>query len=75
MKGFVRELLITLGILVAVFFLLQTTIQHSIVDGTSMQPSLEDRQHLIVVKAAYSFSSPQRGNVVVIHPPVAPGRM
>jgi signal peptidase I len=72
MKGFIRELLITLGLAVVIFLVLQTTIQSSIVDGSSMQPSLENGQRLIVIKAVYHFTTPQRGDVVIIHPPVAP---
>jgi signal peptidase I len=72
MKSWLRETLITLGLALVIFFILQTTIQSSIVDGSSMQPSLEDGQRLIVIKAAYHFSSPQRGDIIIIHPPVAP---
>lgn len=72
MRGIVREIVITLGLALVIFFVLQTTIQSSIVDGSSMQPGLENGQRLIVVKAAYRFSDPQRGDIVIIHPPVAP---
>ena len=71
MKAFIRELILTLGLALAIFLLLQTTIQSSIVEGSSMQPSLEDRQRLIVVKAVYYFREPQRGDIIIIHPPVA----
>jgi signal peptidase I len=72
MKSFIREILITLGIALVVFLLLQTTIQSSIVEGSSMQPSLEDGQRLIVLKAIYRFSEPERGDIIIIHPPVSP---
>jgi signal peptidase I len=70
-KGFIRELLITLGLALVIFLLLQTTIQSSIVDGSSMLPGLVDGQRLIVVKALYRFKAPERGDIVIIHPPVA----
>jgi signal peptidase I len=72
MKGFVRELLITLALAVAIFLILQTTIQSSIVDGKSMEPGLENGQRLIVIKAVYHFKAPERGDIIIIHPPVAP---
>jgi signal peptidase I len=72
MKSFARELLITLGLALAIFILLQTTVQSSIVDGSSMQPGLQDGQRLIVVKATYHFTQPERGDIIIIHPPVAP---
>jgi signal peptidase I len=74
MKGFIRELLITVGLAVAIFFILQTTIQSSIVEGSSMQPGLQDGDRLIVIKPVYTFTSPQRGEIVIIHPPVAPDK-
>ncbi len=40
-KGWVRELLITLGLAVVIFLVFQFTIQSSIVDGSSMLPGLE----------------------------------
>jgi signal peptidase I len=72
MKSFIREILITLGLALFVFVLLQTTIQSSIVEGSSMQPTLEDGQRLIVTKIGYRFSEPERGDIIIIHPPVAP---
>ncbi len=72
MKGFIKELFITLGLALAIFLVLQTTIQSSIVDGSSMEPGLKDSQRLIVIKAAYHFKTPERGDIIIIHPPVAP---
>ncbi len=74
MKGFIRELLITLGLAIVIFLILQTTIQSSIVEGSSMQPGLQDGDRLIVIKPVYAFTSPQRGDIVIIHPPVAPDK-
>jgi signal peptidase I len=71
MKAFLRELAITLGLALAIFLLLQTTIQSSIVEGSSMQPGLEDGQRLIVVKTVYHFREPQRGDIIIVHPPIA----
>jgi signal peptidase I len=72
MKGIIREILITLGLAIAIFLILQTTIQSSIVLGSSMEPNLVDGQRLIINKAVYHFMSPQRGDVIILHPPVEP---
>jgi signal peptidase I len=72
MKSFFKELVITIGLALAIFLLLQTTIQSSIVEGSSMQPGLENNQRLIVVKAVYYFREPQRGDIIIIHPPNQP---
>jgi signal peptidase I len=39
-----------------------------------MQPGLQDGDRLIVIKPVYTFTSPQRGEIVIIHPPVAPDK-
>ena len=72
MKGFFRELAITAGLALVIFLILQTTVQSSIVEGSSMLPGLENNQRLIVVKAVYHFRDPQRGDIIIVHPPVAP---
>lgn len=74
MKGLFRELAITAGLALVIFLILQTTIQSSIVEGSSMLPGLENNQRLIVVKAVYHFRDPQRGDIIIIHPPVAPDK-
>ncbi len=35
---------------------------------------LQNGQRLIVVKPVYHFTEPQRGDIVIIHPPVAPDK-
>ncbi len=69
MKGFLKELVITLGLALVIFLVMQTTIQSSIVVGSSMQPGLENGQRLIVNKAVYHFKQPNRGEVVIFVAP------
>ena len=69
MKAFLREILATLILAVVVFILLQTTIQSSVVVGSSMEPSLQQDQRLLVNKAVYAFYEPERGDIIVFHPP------
>ncbi len=69
MKTILREIVVTLAIAIAIVLIVLNTIQYSVVDGISMQPSLQDRQRVVVVKIAYLFSPPQRGDVVVLQPP------
>ncbi len=71
-KSFLRELLITLGLAAVIYLLLQTTIQSTIVYDISMQPTLIADQRLIVIKPIYTFSSPERGDIVIIQPPFEP---
>jgi signal peptidase I len=71
-KAIIRETLITLAMAAIIFLILQSTIQSSYVDGSSMLPGLVDKEHLVVGKVAYVFKEPARGDVIVLYPPVAP---
>lgn len=44
-------------------------IQPFIVEGASMSPTFEDGQYLIIDEISYRFSLPQRGDVIIFHPP------
>lgn len=44
-------------------------IQPFIVDGNSMQPNFENNEYLLAEKLSYHFRAPERGDVVVFHPP------
>ncbi len=39
------------------------------VDGTSMEPGLQNGQYVLVNKLAYLFHTPERGDVIVFHFP------
>jgi signal peptidase I len=69
MKAFLREIVVTLAITAGIVLIMLHTIQYSVVDGVSMHPSLQDQQRVLIVKVAYLFSPPQRGDVVVLQPP------
>jgi signal peptidase I len=74
MKSVFRELAITLVLAVVIFLAYHAVAQTSVVDGSSMLPGLENGQRLIVSKAAYFFSEPQRGDVIIVYPPIDPGK-
>jgi len=67
--AFFRQVLVTIIFAVAIFFALQTTIQTSIVVGRSMEPSFQQGQRVLVNKAVYYLHQPERGDVIVFHPP------
>lgn len=69
MRTLLREILIIIIVAVGIFFLLQTTVQSFIIVGASMKPTFEQGQRLLVNKAVYRFREPQRGDVIVFHPP------
>lgn len=69
MKTLLRQVLITVILAVAIFLGLQFTLQSSIVVGSSMEPSFEPGQRIVVNKVVYRFQDPERGDVIIFHPP------
>ena len=72
MKTFLRDVVGTIVGAVVIFLILQATLQSSIVVGSSMESSFEDGQRLLVNKVVYYFHEPERGDVIVFHPPDNP---
>lgn len=73
MKNSARDFLIMAVIAVVVFVGLRTTVQTFVIYGPSMQPSFWEHQRLLVSKVVYRLHTPERGDVVVFHPPHDPG--
>lgn len=69
MKAFLREALITLLIAVVIFLGLQLVIENRIIPSSSMEPTLEIGQRIIISKLAYKFDEPARGDIIIFHPP------
>lgn len=69
MKSFVRDIIGTIVTVVVVFLLLQFSIQSSIVIGPSMEPTLKQKQRVLINKLVYTFHPPERGDIIVFHPP------
>ncbi len=44
--------------------------QPFVVSGTSMVPTYQDKNYLIIDELTYDFRTPARGDVIVFHPPV-----
>jgi signal peptidase I len=65
-----REIIETLALTLIIFLVIHFTIQNYQVDGTSMQPGLQNNEYVLVNKLAYLFQSPERGDVIVFHYPV-----
>jgi signal peptidase I len=67
-----REILETVLLTALVYFVVRASVQFTPVDGPSMQPGLHTGESVIVNELAYRFGSPQRGDVIVFHPPSSP---
>ena len=65
-----REVGITILVAVAVFVALQLNVQSYTVVMSSMEPNIHDSECIMVNKARYRSSDPQRGDVIVFDPPL-----
>jgi signal peptidase I len=67
-----REIIETILLTALVYFVVRSTIQFTPINGPSMQPGLHTGESVIVNQLAYVFGGPQRGDVIVFHPPSSP---
>jgi signal peptidase I len=68
------ELLQTLLIAGLLFLVVNVITARIRVEGNSMFPSLNDGQFVVVNRLAYVLGEPERGDVIVFHPPHDPPR-
>jgi len=69
MKAFLRETLIIILLGVIILLVMQTTSQRFTVIGSCMEPGFQDEQQLLVNKVVYHLHEPERGDVIILHPP------
>ncbi|MBM3132264.1 MAG: signal peptidase I [Chloroflexi bacterium] len=69
MRKVAREILITALLALVIFLAIRSVVHNFEVSGNSMVPNLQNGQFVIVSKAAYWFSDPERGDIVVFHRP------
>jgi signal peptidase I len=71
---FFRDIIAPILVGLAVFALFQVTVGTFKVYGTSMLPGIEGGDYILVSKASYFFSEPQRGSIIVFHSPQEPNK-
>lgn len=69
---FVFDLLETLVLAVVLFIGINTVSARVRVDGTSMVPTLQDGEFVLVNKLSYKFGEVSRGDIIVFHYPLNP---
>ena len=73
MKKEILSWIFYIGFVIVLTYLIITFVgQRTVVDGWSMNPTLNDRDNLIVEKLSYRFSDPQRFDIIVFPPQGAP---
>jgi signal peptidase I len=70
-QALLREVTTTLLITIVLFLGLRYSAQAVPLDGPSMQPGLHADERVLVNSLAYLVRQPQRGDVIVFHPPDA----
>jgi signal peptidase I len=70
----VREVIETVVLTILMFLVIRLAVQNFNIEGHSMEPSLHDRELILVDKWSYLFHPPARGDVVVFIAPPHPGQ-
>src|SRR3989344_1417495 len=68
--GFLEFIKVVVISLVIVLPIRAYVAQPFIVEGDSMEPNFSDGEYLIIDELSYRFKEPQRGDVIVFHPPI-----
>lgn len=73
-RGLIRELIETAILTILIFFAVRVGLQNFRVQGTSMLPTLQNGDFVLVNKVDYMLHSPERGDVIVFHYPYNPSQ-
>jgi signal peptidase I len=71
LKKILRDVGITILIAIAIFAFLRVSFQGYMVRGSCMLPGIENQDWVMVSKAAYFFSDPQHGDIIILKPPIS----
>ena len=65
----IKEILETLLFTFFVIWFVKSASQNFRIEGSSMEPTLQEGQYLIVNRLAYFLDEPERGDIIVLHFP------
>ncbi len=71
-RSLLRETLETVLLTLIIFLVLNTATGRFQVRGSSMEPTLQDGQYLVIGKLVYWVHPPERGDIIVFEPPTNP---
>ncbi|MDY6878476.1 MAG: signal peptidase I [Chloroflexota bacterium] len=71
-RSLLREILETVLLTIIIFLALNTATGRFQVRGSSMEPTLHNGQYLVISKLTYWIHPPERGDIIVFHPPNSP---
>jgi len=70
----VREIIETVVLTILMFLVIRLAVQNFNIEGQSMEPSLHDKELILVDKWSYLFHPPTRGDVIVFVAPPEPSQ-
>lgn len=73
-RPILRDIVIPIIIGLAIFFLVRAFIEPFVVEHSSMWPTIEEGEYILVNKVSYHLHQPERGDIIVFHPPWHFGR-
>ncbi len=68
MKHLLRDILVPIILAVAIFFILHTLVPSFVIVSSSMEPSLQVKQRILVNKVVYNLHEPERGDIITFYP-------
>ncbi len=68
-RSLLREALETILLTLIIFLVINAATGRFEVRGSSMEPALHDGQYLVISKLVYWIHPPERGDIIVFHPP------
>ena len=71
-RSLLREVLETILLTAIIFLVLNTATGRFQVRGSSMEQTLHNGQYLVISKLTYWIHPPERGDIIVFHPPNSP---
>lgn len=71
LKSFVIDILQTLLLALLLYLAINATTARIQVRSVSMQPTLYEKDYVLVNKLAFRLGEPQRGDIIVFNPPLA----
>ena len=67
-RTFLKEAAFTICLALVIFIAIQAILVQIVVEQTSMIPSIEDGQRVLINKVTYYFHDPERGDIIVFNP-------
>lgn len=69
-----REIVETILLTLLIFWVVNTVTGRFRIEGSSMMPTMQEGEYVLINKLAYYLDQPQRGDIIVLHYPRDPSR-